>query len=174
MESLIESQVRRVIADFEEGTEHFDGVIYMMYWADPEAPIPLYIGKAEKYGKKGRNLSAYLVNIERNHSKFCRWGYNYAYHIGDLSAAVCDGHRKEKRNAKYERWAERLFEVRGTSTPRLVRETFLWAKAWSQSETGIWKEFGSTTLTFLEYLLIGVANKAYTDTLLNQEGTNRF
>ena len=38
---------------------------------------------------------------------------------------------------------------------------------------GLWQEFGATSLAFLEYLLIGVANAAFSGELLNTEGTNR-
>jgi hypothetical protein len=38
---------------------------------------------------------------------------------------------------------------------------------------GLWKSYGATSLTFLEYQLIGVASDLFADTLLNTEGVNR-
>ena len=38
---------------------------------------------------------------------------------------------------------------------------------------GIWEDFGPTRLTFLEYLLIGVASAVFPETLLNREGQSR-
>ena len=55
----------------------------------------------------------------------------------------------------------------------LQRPVYFWAKAWSASELGVLEEFGPARLTFLEYLLIGVASSAFGDTLLNREGQNR-
>jgi hypothetical protein len=46
-------------------------------------------------------------------------------------------------------------------------------KAWRRDEVGIWEDFGQTRLTFLEYLLIGVASSVFPDDLLNIEGQNR-
>jgi len=38
---------------------------------------------------------------------------------------------------------------------------------------GIWQQFGSTKLTFLEHLLIGADSAAFPNQLLNDEGKNR-
>jgi hypothetical protein len=110
MNKVVISEVQKVIDDFNSGSEKYEGLVYMMFWLDDNLVLPLYIGKAEKYGKN-KNLSANIANIEKNHHFFCRWGYNYAYHIGDLSAAVCPGHPQRKGKAKsyqkYTKWAER-------------------------------------------------------------------
>jgi hypothetical protein len=45
---------------------------------------------------------------------------------------------------------------------------------WKKGNIGIWKEFGEISLTFLEYLLIGVASKLFPNETLNQEGINRI
>ena len=47
----------------------------------------------------------------------------------------------------------------------------LWEKF--ANEYGIWRDFGPTRLTFLEYLLIGVASATFVKDLLNEEGVNR-
>jgi hypothetical protein len=66
-----------------------------------------------------------------------------------------------------------LFAAFPSETPQLRRETYFWIKAWKHGSTGIWKEYGETSLTFLEYLLIGVASDLFPDLLLNEEGVNR-
>ncbi|WNQ12063.1 hypothetical protein MJA45_03095 [Paenibacillus aurantius] len=170
MESLVRQQSTTVIDDYHNRTDQYDGLIYMMLWKLEGEIIPLYIGKAEKYGKKGGNLSE---NMKGDSGKFCRWGYNYAYHIGDLSAVVCPDHLPEKRTRKYKKWAEKLFETIQTDSPVLRQQTYFWISPWSKDWTGIWKDYGKTSLTFLEYLLIGVASEIYSDTLLNDEGVNR-
>jgi hypothetical protein len=144
----------------------------MMFWLDGNLVLPLYIGKSEKYGKN-KNLSTNIANIKKNHHLFCRWGYNYAYHIGDLSAVVCPGHPQGKINRKYTKWAERLFTAFPSEKPELRRDTYFWIEAWKHGSAGIWKEYGETSLTFLEYLLIGVASDLFPDLLLNNEGVNR-
>lgn len=104
---------------------------------------------------------------------FCRWEDNYAYHIGDLSAVVCPNHSILKINLKYKKWANRLFESYPTPYPTLRRATYFWIHAWENGRVGIWKEFGSTSLTALEYHLISVASTVFPESLLNQEGVNR-
>ncbi len=67
-----------------------------------------------------------------------------------------------------------LFETTGTESPKLKEPVYFWIKAWRRSTVGIWGDFGPTRLTFLEYLLIGVASAVFPDTLLNREGRNRM
>ena len=47
-----------------------------------------------------------LNNIANNKGKFCRWGYQYDYHIGDLSAIVCNSHPAKKQRPKYKIWGD--------------------------------------------------------------------
>lgn len=61
---------------------HNEGLLYMMHWREAGRVIPLYIGRAGKYGKGGGNISANLLKIKRDRSKFARWGSGYEYHIG--------------------------------------------------------------------------------------------
>lgn len=91
----------------------------------------------------------------------------------DLSAAVLPGHPEAKAAEKYKAWAKALFETTGTESPKLREPVYFWTKAWRRSAVGIWGDFGPTRLTFLEYLLIGVASAVFPDTLLNREGRNR-
>jgi hypothetical protein len=128
----------------------------------PPHPTPDYVrGFAE------------IKGIERDASKFARWGDNYAYHIGDLSAAVLPGHDPKHIEPKYRMWASTLFKSYPSETPVLRRPVYFWAKAWSCDEVGPWADFGATRLPFLEYLLIGLASSAFGDFLLNREGHNR-
>ncbi len=174
MESDVTKEVRKVLGDHKSGDGRFEGLIYMMYRLSSNHIVPLYIGKAEKYGKSGGNLSENIKDIERNNHKFCRWGYGYAYHVGDLSAIVCPGHPQEKRRGKYVKWANALFEDYPSESPRLRFPVYFWIHAWEKKNIGIWEEFGEISLTFLEYLLIGVASKLFPNDMLNQEGINRI
>jgi hypothetical protein len=169
MDELVREQVALLIADWELGV--YDGLIYMMYWLDGDQVIPLYIGKTETIGRNG-GLSANIRSLTTDTSKFARWGDNYAYHIGDLSAVVL-GHDPSKYADKYLDWAERLFVCYPAESPALKRPTFFWCKAWKPEEVGIWEAFGPTRLTFLEYLMIGVASSAFPEQLLNREGQSR-
>lgn len=85
------------------------------------------------------------------------------------------GHDPKKINYKYIDWAGSLFEKHATGAPVLKRKVFFWAKAWSaKNDTGPEVGLGGPTkLTFLEYLLIGLASSAFGDVLLNREGRNR-
>jgi len=171
MEQLVISQVALLIEDYTTKINRFDGLIYMIGHKRNNAFLPLYIGKTETFGKGERNLSINIANINTDKSKFARWGDNYAYHIGDLSACVLHGHKSDKVTLKYQSWARRLFEIDATGQPRLKETVYFWAKAWDNQDAGIWEELGPTGLAFLEYMLIGVASM--TTTLLNREGISR-
>ncbi|MBE1426272.1 hypothetical protein H4684_002937 [Desulfomicrobium macestii] len=174
METLVLAESDILIDDWKSGRGEYDGLIYLMYTiSNHDDVIPLYIGKAESIGKNGGNLSANIANLHRDKSKFARWGDGYAYHIGDLSAVAVLDHPREKVTSKYTNWASRLFEEFPRQYPKLKIPVHFWAKAWRSSEVGIWNNFGPTRLTFLEYLMIGVASSAYPESLLNREGQNR-
>lgn len=173
MDQLVINEVDKVIKDYNEHTDVYDGLIYMMFWKENGTVVPLYIGKSEKYGRKNGNLSENIKNIKNNNSKFCRWGYNYAYHTGDLSAVVCEGHPEDKKTIKYTKWAETIFELFTDTSPILKKPIYFWMTAWNKNDVGPWIEFGQTSLTFLEYLLIGLASDVFPEVLLNDEGVNR-
>lgn len=171
MEGLVIAEVDKLVADFAEGCRRYDGLIYMMLKKRGDDQVPLYIGKAETLGKSA-NLSANIVRLSTDRSKFARWGDGYAYHIGDLSAAACPGHAKPAP-AKYMRWAGALFANAPSERPDLRESVFFWCKAWRKGEIGPFSEFGPASLTALEYLLIGLAGTVYPADLLNSEGKNR-
>ena len=171
MEALVRSEVDAIIEDHREHG-NLDGLIYMMGTKRPDHFLPLYIGKAETLGRGDKNFSANLANLDRDTSKFARWGDGYAYHIGDLSACALLGHPPDKQTDKYRDWARALFLHVPTDRPVLSEQVWFWAKAWDQRWSGIWKELGPTRLAFLEYTLIGVASMISTS-LLNREGRQR-
>jgi len=173
MDALIRAECAKLIDDWKQKTFAYDGLIYMMLAEEPEGVVPLYIGKAETIGKGDGNLSDNIKNVGTSTWLFARWGDNRAYHIGDLSAAVLPVHNQKKVTDKYYDWASSLFEKHPTDAPALKRKVFFWTKAWSSKSLGPWLEFGPTRLTFLEYLLIGLASSAFGDVLLNREGRNR-
>ena len=173
MNTLIRAECAKLIDDWKQKAFAYDGLIYMMLVEESEGLVPLYIGKSETLGKTNGNLSINIKSVKTDTQKFARWGDNYDYHIGDLSAAVLPGHDPEEITPKYSSWAGSLFEKHATDAPVLKRKVFFWTKAWSSNNLGPWVEFGPTRLTFLEYLLIGVASSAFGDVLLNREGRNR-
>jgi hypothetical protein len=171
MRAKIIDTVRSVLAAPASQSE---GVLYMMHRLAADGCVtPLYIGKAGRHGRSGAARSANLKNIERDQGKFARWGYNYAYHFGDLSAAALPGHTAGKVMPKYKKWAQALFERAPTSSPRLRFDVRFWCTAWGPDATGIWREFSPCPLAFAEYLLIGVAAYLFPGDLLNEEGVNR-
>lgn len=173
MEALVIQEANTLVTDWERGEHLYDGLIYMMFTLKEQHVLPLYIGKAESIGKGDKNLSVNIKSLARDKSKFARWGDNYAYHIGDLSAAALTGHPPEKVNPKYTRWAAALFETVEDGNVRLHQRTYFWVKAWRSTDVGIWTEMRPMRLSFLEYLLIGVASSAFGTNVLNYEGRNR-
>lgn len=172
MEAQVISQTNILMEDIAHGNDQFDGLIYMMFIRQFNTVIPLYIGKTESKGRSNP-VSANIKDVDRVKDKFARWGDNYQYHIGDLSAAALPGHNARYATLKYQYWAERLFVSSPTDRPQLKQDIWFWCKAWNKNDAGIWPEFGATRLTFLEYLLIGVASSLFPEHLLNREGHNR-
>lgn len=171
----MQALVRKAVAEILAAPQgQVDGLLYMMYRLDTAAEIiPLYVGKAERRGRSGADISANLVSIETDDGKFARWGYNYAYHLGDLSAASLTGHPPEKRLNKYARWARSLFEDVPSGAPVPRFDIRFWCCAWGPQSAGIWPEIGPCPLAFAEYLVIGVAGLLFPGHLLNDEGVNR-
>jgi len=167
-EAMILSVTDVLVNDWTTGAHQFDGMLYMMGWKQAGKFVPLYIGKSETFGKAERNLSVNIKNLHSDKSKFARWGDNYAYHLGDLSACVLPGHAEEKKTLKYQAWADCLFRQHA----HLNQPVYFWAKAWKPAHIGIWEEYGATPLAFLEYMLIGVAGQI-SPSLLNREGLAR-
>ena len=172
MESRVIEETNLIVADFKNQDRLYDGLIYMMFKNLNGNVTPLYIGMTEKKGKSN-NLSANILNLETNKGKFARWGDGYQYHIGDLSAVVLHGHEETAKSKKYKEWAASMFTEFPTDLPTLAEPIMFWCKAWSPNNVGVWEEFGPTTLTFLEYQLIGVASSLFANSLLNKEGQNR-
>lgn len=172
MESMVLEQVDILLADLEQGTYMYDGLIYVMFFKEAGRVVPLYIGKTESIGRKNA-VSANIRGLRGDKGKFARWGDGYQYHIGDLSAVVLPSHSDAAISNKYISWAESLFVSYPSVEPKLKKEVFFWCSAWSNTSLGIWRDFGATRLTFLEYLMIGVASAAFPMTLLNREGHSR-
>lgn len=172
MESMVISQTNILMDDILEKRDQYDGLIYMMFTSQNGEVIPLYIGKAESKGRSNP-ISANIKNVARVKDKFARWGDNYQYHIGDLSAIVLPGHDARYVTLKYQHWAKSLFVSYPAERPQLRQDIWFWCKAWNKNDVGIWPEFGPTRLTFLEYLLIGVASSLFPEVLLNREGHSR-
>ena len=179
MEAMVGHAAAELLASPPQDAE---GLLYLMLRLDRQGGVvPLYIGRAGRHGKNGTLVSANLEGIRptgdgtgwTNGRKFARWGYGYAYHMGDLSCAVLPGHEPRQPAPKYRRWARQLFEEVPSTTPRPRSEVRFWCAPWGPTSVGIWPEFGACPLAFIEYLLIGVASLLFPDDLLNEEGVNR-
>lgn len=172
MDALMRSFGIQLINEHKQSQVHHDGILYMMLKRNQDHIVPLYIGKAEIFGRGDQNLSANISDLKRGNGKFGRWGYNYAYHIGDLSAVTLPGHPDSKRTNKYNAWRDRLFIKQGDQI-RTNSEIMFWATLWGPMSQSIWESYGNTKLAFEEYLLIGVASDIFPVDLLNQEGRTR-
>lgn len=115
MDAQILNETVKLVDDWSAKGGQFDGIIYMMFTSRPDGGIiPLYIGKAETFGRGEGNLSANLHRLDKDRLKFVRWGDNYQYHIGDLSAAALGGHLADKISPKCFRLAEVPFSQSST------------------------------------------------------------
>jgi hypothetical protein len=173
MESLMRGLGKDLIRQYDAGQVCNDGILYMMHWCLEGEIIPLYIGKTETFGRKGENLSVNIKDLDKGDGKFGRWGYGYAYHLGDLSAATLPGHEDSKSTPKYRQWRDRLFDRVVATDVHLRHPVYFFAMLWGDKQKSIWSEVSPTTLAFEEYLLIGLASREYGAFLLNQEGRDR-
>jgi len=63
MEALIRGEGRKVINDWHTTDDTYEGLIHLMHWLVDGDVIPLYVGKAGKYGRDGEDLSANLRGL---------------------------------------------------------------------------------------------------------------
>ena len=170
IDSHIRSQGKKCVDESGVRENGCEGLLYVMYrlsapaeTVSPRDFTPLYIGKAEAYGKK-RALSSNFVEIakDRNATRsFARWGDGNYWHIGELSMAI---RGEDERKAS---WVDTLFEP---GTRQLREQTYLWVHAWD-SEHDIGPYGVPATLAEVEPLLIGLAYSTSPQTLLNRSGT---
>lgn len=170
IDTHIRREGKRCLTPERVPNDQYDGLLYMMYQLDgapgsvsADDVIPLYIGKAEIYGKK-RALSSNFTEIahDRNGTRsFARWGDGNYWHIGTLSMAL---QGEDQRKAH---WVDALFEE---GTRRLSQPTYLWMRAWSRDDD-IGPYGVPATLAETEALLIGLAYDRYPNRLLNKDGT---
>jgi len=164
MEERVRSEGRKAINDWETTDDTFEGLIYLMYWIKDGDVVPLYVGKAGKYGRDGEGLSANLRGLRGTSTgKFARWGDGHYYHIGNLSAVIFDHDKNQKK--KYEEWADRLFE----NENQLREPTYFWVKGWRHKDVGPFHD-ADITLEELEGQLIKLTSDLYPDLLLNTVG----
>ncbi|MGM9322245.1 hypothetical protein [Deinococcus aquaticus] len=158
------AMIEMVAAGLDE--DDWQGFLYVMHTGQGDALIPRYIGKAEKKGVK-HPVSANLVRLHSDPSKFGRWGYNKAYHVGELSHAVFgEAFTSGKASANYLRWAAALFV---TLDPPVLRAP-LWMTLipWRDGHRGPSGLIGS--LAAVEYEVIALAAAAHPAELLNVQG----
>lgn len=143
-----------------------NGLLYVMYQLESETPspadvVPRYIGKAEAYGKQNE-LSANFTEIAKGRAgtrSFARWGDGSYWHVGELSDTVFG------RDSKKHHWASELFYP---GTHQLKEQTYLWIRAWEPEKYP--GPYGYPAyLAEVEGLLIGLAQNAYPNQLLNQK-----
>lgn len=152
----------------EKGLTHerWQGFIYIMHFGSASEIEPLYIGKAERKGRT-HELSVNIRSIRTNQSKFGRWGYRLAYHIGDLSHAIFreEGSYKPP-DKKYERWAKSLFE---SLDPLLLRRpVYVSLISWYEGMHGPSGLVGSVPA--VEKELIALCSSMCGGSLLNVDG----
>jgi hypothetical protein len=168
IDERIRDEGRKCVHSAGVKDDGYEGLIYIMYQLaasdSSESPtiVPRYIGKAEAYGKKNE-LSANFKEIAIDSSatrSFARWGDGDYWHVGELSMALFED---DTRKAA---WASELFEQ---GTHQLKEQVYLWTRAWNQ-ERHIGPYGYDAYLAEVEPQLIGVAQAAFPDRLLNKSG----
>jgi len=120
----MENFYRSVITQVCDGAQYC-GVIYLMYWVDDAGQeIPLYVGKAERYGRNNE-ISKNLTNKVF----FGRWGYPKFYHLGDLSGSLELLIQTGQSGGKHADWVLKLFD--NPAARHLRREVYFWAEPWT-------------------------------------------
>ena len=65
MDALMRKLGRQLIDEHDRSQVVHDGLIYMMLTREHDCVVPLYIGKAEIFGRGARNLSANIRDLKR-------------------------------------------------------------------------------------------------------------
>src|SRR5262249_49647182 len=150
----------RIITEVRDSARYC-GIIYLMYSLDDTGKeIPLYVGKAERYGRN-REISRNLTNKEF----FGRWGYPKFYHIGDLSRALQVLAKTGKPAGSHSEWASKLFKevVKG----QLKRQVYFWALPWTHQDRCPCG--AEANVAELENCLIRHAKRFFTSDNLNKQ-----
>lgn len=168
IDERIRTEGRKCVHSDGVRDDGYEGLLYLMYQLadtdrrDRPMIVPRYIGKAEAYGKKNE-LSANFTEIaaERSSTRsFARWGGGNYWHVGELSMTLFEDDTRKVP------WASELFEQ---GTHRLKEPVYLWVKAWNQERHA--GPYGyDAYLAEVEPQLIGVAQSAFPDRLLNKSG----
>lgn len=111
-----------LLEEIRDGAQ-FCGLLYLMYWLRDARIVPLYIGIAQRLGRKGK----VSTNITTSPGFFGRWGSSSDYHMGDLTAALNVAGGGVKGD-----WADKLFLNR--QTRELRRATYFGAIKWTHSD----------------------------------------
>ncbi|WP_318571209.1 hypothetical protein [Salinigranum marinum] len=173
VEQLVIDEAEKVESDFHERGRRYEGVIYVMYWIDSNADVtPLYIGKSGKFESNGYKLNPNLKSVRDRKSRFARWGYGTAFHLGELSQIYFNSSWESYgsvTNTSKGRWIRTLFEPKSR---RLNQEVYLWMKAWEVGGVGPYTP-GTGASPFLEELelqLIALTWELFPEILLNTDG----
>ena len=113
------------------------GLLYIMAWGTPGDVEQLYVGMTRKDGQK-HPISGNIRRLDKDKSKFARWGDGNAYHIGDLSQALFRFKAYKGVEPKYEAWASTLFARR--DPPVLKQRVMLCIVPWyvdSETPSGV-------------------------------------
>ena len=159
--AMEEAMVQTVMSGLQR--DDWPGLLYVMGWGSGSEFKPLYIGKTGRWGKTPGKVSVNLERIEKDRSKFARWGDGKAYHVGDLSQALFGWGAYQGPTQKYLRWAEVLFD--DPSVPRLRAATNLVVIPWRTSSLAPHGEHMS--LEEAEDQAIDLAIREYEDIVLN-------
>jgi len=163
---------RNKISELEDQINNSDcrGLIYIAYEKNSDGIVPVYIGIAEKVGKK-RELSSPL---RRKNGPYSRWGHDKNGHIGALS----DAFFSKNIDHAYAAWIDRLFS-QSAKDPTLKQPLYVWVESWfasNQIQIGTTKMTGCS-LCLLEALLIHAADAVYSkdkqSPILNSTGIDR-
>jgi len=163
-QEMEQAMVDLVTRGFDE--EDWCGILYVMGWGERTSFRPLYIGKANRWGRTPGKVSANLAQIRTERRKFGRWGDGSAYHIGDLSQALFKWEAYKGAEDKYERWAEMLFVDRDAA--KLREPTSLMLIPWRTTSRGPSGE--EVPLEQGEEEAIEVAIEEFEDIVLNVAG----
>jgi hypothetical protein len=158
MERAMTDLVEQGLAD-----PHWDGILSVMGRGPAPSFSPLYVGKAERRGRKN-SINAIFRDIGANRRMFARWGDDFGYHIGDLSHALFRFQADRPVTRTYQRWATTLFA--SSDPPRLRAQVALYLLPWYRGDVG--PTGVPLPLSSLEETVIAHAVTALGEELLNR------
>lgn len=162
MEIRLKVAGRKLVRDWTDGADEYEGLILLMYWLEDGEVVPIHVQREHTTRSKSEALNPHLQDLRGSRTvNFARWGDGLDHFIGGLSAVVFDQDAIQRR--RYRRWAAHIF----AEGRRLERPVYHMALPWHEDDEGPYFDY-ELGLKQLEYQIVTMARELYEEMPLNE------